>query len=166
MWAQFCGISEGSGGNVSQDSPADYPVVQLESLGNEQTVFLLSTNWSANTFTSAALTGFTPGYALVTMFVNGIPSPSRILSVAGPVLPFQITSIAVVNVNDLLITWNTGGISNFVQVSAGAGASGSYSTTTFADVTNLAVTAAMMSFWDVGAATNTPARYYRIRSPQ
>ena len=51
--SQFRGISEGSGGN-SQDSPADYPLVQLRSLESEQTVFLLTTNWSTNSFTSAA----------------------------------------------------------------------------------------------------------------
>jgi hypothetical protein len=65
-----------------------------------------------------------------------------------------------------LITWNTTGTSNIVQVTAGTGASGSFSTNGFIDVTNLVVTSATTNFWDVGAATNYPARYYRIRSPQ
>jgi hypothetical protein len=41
--SKFRGISEGSGG-TTQDSPADYPVVQLRRLDNEQTLFLLSQN--------------------------------------------------------------------------------------------------------------------------
>ena len=87
--------------------------------------------------------------------------------IGGPVpLPFQITSIALTNVNDLLITWNTSGATNMVQVSPGAGASGSYWTNSFADLTNIVVTTVTTNFWDVGAATNGSARYYRIRLPQ
>jgi len=80
--------------------------------------------------------------------------------------PFQITSILVTNVHDLLITWNTTGVSNIVQVSPGVGAGGSFSTNSFADVTNILVTRITTNFWDIGAATNRPTRYYRIRSPQ
>ncbi len=72
----FRGISEGSCGN-SQDSPGDVPVVQLLSLANEQTMFLLpdpDTSWSDTSYTSGPVSGFPPGYALATVFVNGIPS--------------------------------------------------------------------------------------------
>ena len=47
----FRGVSGGSGGN-SQDSSTDYPLVQLRSLESGQTMFLLTTNWSTNSFTS------------------------------------------------------------------------------------------------------------------
>jgi N-acetylneuraminic acid mutarotase len=80
-------------------------------------------------------------------------------------VPFQITSIMRTNAHDLLITWNTTGISNIVQVTTGVGPSGSFSTNGFSDVTNLFVTSATTNFLDVGAVTNHPARYYRIRSP-
>ena len=76
----FRGISEGSGGN-GQDSPGDYPLVQLRNLESGQTTFLLSTNWQTNSFASAPVWGFPPGYALATLFVNGIPSTSSILLV-------------------------------------------------------------------------------------
>jgi subtilisin-like proprotein convertase family protein/N-acetylneuraminic acid mutarotase len=79
----FRGVSEGSGGNDYQSSPSDCPVVQLRSVGNEQTLFLLTTNWSANSFVSVPVTVFPSGYALVTVFVNGIPSASSILLI-GP----------------------------------------------------------------------------------
>ena len=82
--SQFRGISEGSGGN-SQDSPADYPLVQLRRLDNEQTVFLLITNWSKNSFTSLPVWNFPAGYALATVFVNGIPSTSSVVNVSVPV---------------------------------------------------------------------------------
>src|SRR5205814_9735447 len=39
--SQFKGISEASGGNGAQNSSSNYPLVQLLSLANEQTLFLL-----------------------------------------------------------------------------------------------------------------------------
>jgi hypothetical protein len=83
--SQFRGVAEGSGGNGAQDSPADYPLVQLRSIESGQTTFLLSTNWSANSFTSVPLWNFPPGYAFATVFVNGIPSTSSIANVSVPV---------------------------------------------------------------------------------
>ena len=82
--SQFRGVSGGSGGN-SQDSPTDYPVVQLRSLESGQTLFLSPTNWSANSFASTPINRFPPGYALVTVFVNGIPSTSSVVNVSVPI---------------------------------------------------------------------------------
>jgi hypothetical protein len=81
--AQFSGISGGSSGNT-QDSGTGYPLVQLRSIESGQTMFLPGTNWSANTFTSTAVSGFPPGYTLVTMFVNGIQSTSSIVNLSVP----------------------------------------------------------------------------------
>jgi hypothetical protein len=84
--SNFRGVSESSGGNGTQDSPADHPVVQVRSLENEQTAFLVSTIWSADSLATVPLINFPPGYAMATLFVNGIPSTSAFLdvSVAGP----------------------------------------------------------------------------------
>jgi len=79
---------------------------------------------------------------------------------------FQITEVALTNANSLLISWNTLGVSNIVQVSSGSPTNGGFSTNYFTDLTNIVVTTATTNFWDVGAGTNAPARYYRIRSPQ
>jgi hypothetical protein len=79
--AQFRGISEGSGGNGSQDSSSDYPLVQLRGIESGQTMFLRPTNWSANSFASTPVTGFPPGWALATVFVDGIPSSASVLLV-------------------------------------------------------------------------------------
>jgi len=93
---RFKGISEASGGNGAQNSSSNYPLVQLLSLANEQTLFLpvdAMTGWSNNSFTSTPITlmttsssGFPIGYALVTVFTNGIPSQSQFV-VAEPGRP-------------------------------------------------------------------------------
>ena len=82
--AQFRGIAEGSSGNT-QDSSTDYPLVQLRSIESGQTVFLSSTNWGTNSFTSLPVWNFPPGYALATVFVNGIQSTSSIVNISVPV---------------------------------------------------------------------------------
>jgi len=83
----FKGISEASGGNA-QASNTNYPLVQLRSLANEQTRFLLSASgtWSDTSFESVPVTDFPIGHALVTVFTNGIPSISKIINVqrSGP----------------------------------------------------------------------------------
>jgi N-acetylneuraminic acid mutarotase len=79
---KFRGQTEGSGGNDFQNSSSDCPVVQLRSIESQQTVFLSSTNWSTNSYISLPVTNFPPGYALATVFVNGIYSSSAILLLA------------------------------------------------------------------------------------
>jgi hypothetical protein len=81
---QFRGIAESSSGSTS-DSPTDYPLVQLQSIETGQMMFLLATNWSTNKLVSAPVTGFPPGYALATVFVNGIQSTSSIVNVSVPI---------------------------------------------------------------------------------
>jgi large repetitive protein len=90
--SRFKGISEASGGNGSQNSSSNYPLVQLLSMTNEQTLFLsvdAMAGWSDSSFTSQPLTvmtnistGFPVGYALVTVFTNGIPSQSQFVLAA------------------------------------------------------------------------------------
>ena len=163
--SQFRGISEGSSGNT-QDSPADYPLVQLRRLDNEQIVFLRSTTWSSNSFTSTPVWGLPPGYTLATVFVNGIPSTASILNI-GSVDPgvFRITSILKQG-NNILITWRTyGGKTNMVQTTTG-GVGGSYSNN-FADLSPQIIptgtSESTTNYLHVGATTNAPVRYYRVR---
>src|SRR5206468_3973017 len=85
--SRFQGISEASGGNGAQNSSSNYPLVQLLSLANEQTLFMpvdAMTGWSDTSFTSTPITlmttsssGFPIGHTLVTVFTNGIPSQSQ-----------------------------------------------------------------------------------------
>jgi len=81
--SRFRGLSGASGGS-SQDSPTDYPLLQLRHLESSRMVFLPSTIWSTNSFTSAPVSGFPLGYALVTVFVNGIPSVGSFLNITVP----------------------------------------------------------------------------------
>ena len=89
----FNGISEASGGSTN-NSASNYPIVQLHSLVNDQTEFLLpdpAHPFSASGFTSQALSGFPAGYALVTVFTNGIPSNSIMISI----IPNPVSTISL-----------------------------------------------------------------------
>jgi hypothetical protein len=81
---QFRGVAEGSTGN-GQDSAADYPVLQLRSLESGRTTYLLAADWSTNSLDSVPLLNFPPGFALATIFVNGIQSTSAVVNVSVPV---------------------------------------------------------------------------------
>ena len=83
----FKGLSEASGGNT-QNSSSNYPVVQLQRLDNGQQLFpgLDSASlWSDTQLTVAALQGIAPGPALLTVFVNGIPSLAKPIVVGGDI---------------------------------------------------------------------------------
>ncbi len=78
----FLGISSASGGNGSQNSPTNYPVVQIRRMNNEQCTFLMSdasTNTTATSFVSAPIAPVS-GYAMVTVFTNGIPSAAVLVN--------------------------------------------------------------------------------------
>ena len=65
--------------------------------------------------------------------------------------------------NDFVVTWTTaGGRTNVVQAATG----GNY-TTNFADISGLIILPGIgdvtTNYIDVGGATNTPSRYYRVR---
>ena len=77
------GYLEASGGGT-QNSASNYPLVQLRSLDSEQERWLTpaeSAGFTATTYNSAAITGFPDGPALVTVFVNGIPSLSKVINI-------------------------------------------------------------------------------------
>jgi hypothetical protein len=78
---RFRGIGGASGG-TTQDSPTDFPVLQIQAVENGQIAFLPSVSWTTNSFTSAALTNFPVGYAFVRIVVNGIPSAASMSSVS------------------------------------------------------------------------------------
>jgi hypothetical protein len=160
--SKFRGVSEASGGCDFQNSSSDCPLVQLRSINSGQTVFLSSTNWSTNAYVSLPVTNFPPGYALATVFVNGIQSRSGILLLAP-----TPTSIRLVNA---------------ARLSNGAFQFG-FTNTPGAVFTALATTDLSLgpSAWSVlgGAtevsdghfqfvdtqATSYPRRVYQVRSP-
>ena len=158
----FRGVSEGSGGN-SQDSPADYPVVQLRSLESGQTTFLLSTDWQTNSFTSAPVWGFPPGYAQATVFVNGIPSTGSVLNVSVPVPTRTTLTGARKLTNGAFQFAFTNSVGALLGVLASTNPALPLSNwTTLGGVTE--VTPGQFQFTDPQAA-NSVRRFYRIRSP-
>ena len=78
---------------------------------------------------------------------------------------FRIIS-AVRNTTDVVVTWQTAGVrTNALQVTSG-NANGSYNTNNFQDITTLVISVpgdTVTNCVDVGGATNSPSRYYRIR---
>ncbi len=80
--SHFRGISGGSSGNM-QDSPTDYPVVQLRWLDNGQSRFLdrdSASSASDTAFTSTAgVNASRIGYASETVYSGGIPSSAMVV---------------------------------------------------------------------------------------
>ena len=91
-------------------------------------------------------------------------STTTVITVSAPV--FAITSIGIGGSNNVRIAWPTsGGESYVVQATAGDG--GSFSTNNFIDISPQIpappAATSRTNYLDVGAATNFPARYYRVR---
>ena len=76
---------------------------------------------------------------------------------------FRITSVIGTG-SDIFITWETGlGKTNALESTAGTG-NGNYDTNGFAAIFTVTNTASTVTnFLDMGAATNFPSRYYRLR---
>ena len=160
--SQFRGLSEGSGGNSSQNSASDFPVVQLLGIGNEQTLFLSSTNWQTNSFVSLPVTNFPPGYALATMFVNGIPSASSIIRIAPTPTAIVLKNPTRLGNHSVQFTFtNTPGAS-FTAVASTNLASALSNWTVLGGVSEIAD--GTFQFTDA-QATNYARRFYRVHSP-
>jgi hypothetical protein len=158
---QFRGISESSSGDT-QDSSTDYPLVQLRSIESGQTLFLLTTNWSTNTFTSLPVWNFPPGYALATVFVNGIQSTSAIVNISVPVS--TTTMLTGANL--------TNGSFQFAFTNSPGALFGVLTTTNLSlPLTNwtalsgvVEISPGQFQFTDL-QATNGEQRFYRVYSP-
>lgn len=84
---RFKGVSEASGGESAQGSASNYPLVQLRRLDNDLVRWLFPdqlNGWTDGTFSSRAQTGLQPGPSLVTVFTNGVPSLSSMITVECP----------------------------------------------------------------------------------
>jgi uncharacterized repeat protein (TIGR03803 family) len=159
----FRGVSEASGGDIA-NSPADHPVVELRSLESGQIAMLQAQSWNSNSFTSSPVTGLPSGYAMVTVFVNGIPSPSTILAVfqAPTAVPFLLVKPARLPAGGFQFFFtNTPAAPFTVLVSTNPGLSLS-NWTALGPVTE--GPAGQFQFTDP-QATNNSLRFYRVRSP-
>jgi len=159
--SQFRGISGASDG-ATQDSSSDYPLVQLRSIESGQTMFLLTTNWSTNSFTSLPIWNFPPGWALATVFVNGIPSTSSIVNISVPIP----TSATITDAKTLTNGTFQFAFTNSVGAVFGALASTNVSlpSSNWTALGGVAeISPGQFQFTDP-QATNSPQRFYRVRA--
>ena len=160
--SKFRGLSEGSGGNSYQDSAADYPVVQLRAIESGQTTFLLTTNWSTNSYVSVPVTGFAPGWALATVFVNGIPGPSSIFLVTATPSTVILQSPIRLGNGSVQFSFSSTPGATFTALAATGLSTPASTWTPLGGVTE--ITGGQYQFTDP-QATNYPKRFYRVRSP-
>ena len=159
--AKFRGISGASGGNT-QDSSSDYPLVQLRSLESGQTTFLLTTSWSTNSFTSLPVWNFLPGYALATVFVNGIPSTSSIVNISVPIPTTTVLTDAKKTTNGFQFAFTNSPGAIFGVLASTNLTLPLTNWTVLGGVTEIAP--GQFQFIDP-QATNNPKRFFLIRSP-
>jgi hypothetical protein len=106
------------------------------------------------------------GYTNLQEYLAGSDPQDRLSTPLQTTSPPRFTSILQLG-NNIVLAWTaTGGTTNQLQVTAGAG-NGSYATNGF---TNLGAQMLIggsglvtTNYTDVGGATNVPARYYRVR---
>lgn len=79
-----------------------------------------------------------------------------------PAFNEQITAIARES-NNLRVTWTTVATRMYQLQAAPGGAGGSYSTNGFFVITNVVASGSVTNVVDAGGATNSPARYYRVK---
>ena len=109
--ALFTGLSEASGGGTN-NSPSNLPFVVLQSLANDQVRYLRpdpAMPWTASTYKSLNIPTLNQGYALMTVIVNGIPSPSAIIQINNPsgITPVRLAEFAARRDGaGVLIEWN------------------------------------------------------------
>ncbi|MGH9803126.1 MAG: kelch repeat-containing protein, partial [Blastocatellia bacterium] len=133
---RFQGGGEAAGGN-STGSNANYPVVQLMRLDNEQIYFLTpdpnSTQcsfkgWTNNSYASLTVPATTlpgtnnnllPGIALMTVFSNGIPSTRAVIQAPGAVTPGGNTPLA--NLSGRIYTIADSGLQVNVELRSSTG---------------------------------------------
>jgi N-acetylneuraminic acid mutarotase len=159
--SSFRGVAGGSSGNTS-DSSSDYPLVQLRAIESSRTSFLLATNWSTNSFTSVPVWNFPPGWAMATVFVNGIPSTSSIVNITVPTPVATTLTNARRSTNGAFqfsFTNNVGALFGVLATTNVALASSNW--TALGGVTEAAP--GQFQFTDA-QATNFPRRIYRLHS--
>jgi hypothetical protein len=137
-------------------------VVQLRSIESGQVMFLSSTNWQTNSFVSLPVTNFPAGWALATVFVNGIPSVSSILRLTPAPTTIVLTNPKKIEDGSFQFTFtNTPGAIFSVLTSTNLSSPAS-DWTVLDHPTEIA--AGQYQFTDA-QAPNTPQRFYRVSTP-
>jgi hypothetical protein len=94
---------------------------------------------------------------------NTVERSVQPLASTNSVGPFEITAIAREG-NNLRITWSTAGLGRTNSLQRTPGVNGSFLTNGFAEIFAITnTTSTLTNYLDVGAATNLPSLYYRVR---
>jgi uncharacterized delta-60 repeat protein len=118
---QLQGVSVASGG-ATGNSATNYPLAHLRRIDNEQIQWLQPTEWSDTSLITLPLDGFHLGPAMITLFVNGIPSVSHLVPVLENLPPIAVGDSYTTTQGSTLIVTN-----GVVQASsAGAGATSTW----------------------------------------
>jgi hypothetical protein len=159
--SKFRGLSEASGGNGTQNSSSDCPIVQLRSIETGRLLSLSSTNWQTNSYLSLPIANFPLGHALATMFVNGIPSESRDILVFTPLA----TPIVLRNPTKLpngSFRFDFTNTPGDIFTALASTALSPDTQTVLGDVKE--ISPGQFQFTDL-QTTNNPRRFYRVHSP-
>jgi hypothetical protein len=161
--SNYRGLSEASGGNGTREAATDFPVMQLRSIESGQTLFLSCGGWSTQTFAGRSILSFPPGYALVTAFVNGIPSTGAVVRVSVPLpTPLVLTSPQVFSGGQFEFIFTNAPGALFAVLATTNGALPSSNWTTLGAAAEFAP--GKFRFIDY-QATNFAQRFYRVVSP-
>jgi hypothetical protein len=138
-------------------------LVQLRAAEGERTMFLPSANWQTNSCTTAPVWGFPPGYALATVFVNGIPSTGAVVSISVP-MPTTTTLVGAKQLTNsafqFAFTNSVGALFGVLATTNPALPLSNW--TVLGGVTEVA--SGQFQFTDP-QATSSARGFYRIRSP-
>jgi N-acetylneuraminic acid mutarotase len=157
--SKFRGLSEGSGGNGASDSPSDCPVVQLRNLESGRLLNLASTNWNAASLSSSLVSNFPVGWALATVFVNGIPGTSSFVEITPTPTAIRLTSPAMRPDGSFQLSFTNNPGSVFTVLTTTNLSSGW-------SVLGSATEFSSGQFRFVDSTTaNAAQRYYRVQSP-
>ena len=134
--------------------------MQLRRLDNEQTIFVIPANWSTTSFMSAPLFELPPGHAMVTVFVNAIPSVARVVNItAAP--PIELTGMMIV-VGAFQFGFTNTPNSTFTVL---ASSNVSLPLNNWPALGSATETSPGHYQFSDPQATNSPQRLYRVRSP-
>jgi hypothetical protein len=102
---QFQGLSEASGGSTN-DSATNYPLAQMRRMDNDQVQWLEPTRWSDTSLSVPTLDGYPLGMTMITLFVNGIPSVSRMVPIVDNLAPVAVGDSYTTTQDSTLIVTN------------------------------------------------------------
>jgi len=164
--AQFRGFSGGSTGSGSQDSPTDYPLVQIRSIESDRAIFLSAASWSGNSFVSGPITGMPPGWAMATILDSTFPSTTTnavfLINFPQATLPIVLTAPTILPSGSFQFTFSNTPGATFTAISSTDPLSPLSSWSILGNIPEIG--SGQFQFTDP-QPSNGSQQFYRVRSP-